>query len=102
MPLVLDIEFNNGRTRRLEIPAEIWRYGDEAVKVPFLSEREVVKVTLDQNNAFCDADLDNNVFPREIEPGRFKLKPQKKSPNPMRTTLYPDADKDEKDENEEQ
>lgn len=94
MPLVLDIEFEDGTVRQLDVPVEIWRYGDKVVKIPFLSDKEVVRITLDKDNAFADADLDNNVFPPEIEEGRFKLKPKKEQPNPMRKALFPDADQE--------
>ena len=93
MPLVFDIEFKNGGSRRLEVPVEVWRYDDEVVKIPFLSDQEVVSVTLDKDNAFADADLDNNLFPPKIEADRFKLKAKKKTPNPMRQALFPEADK---------
>ena len=92
MPLVLHIEFKDGMSRRLYIPVEIWRYGDKVVKIPFLSDKEVTRIILDQDNAFGDSDLNNNVFPRNIKEGRFKLKQEKKNPNPMRKALFPDAD----------
>ena len=95
MPLVLDIEFTNGRKRRLEIPPEIWRMGKDEVKIPFISNRKVREIVLDPDNAFADADLANNRFPREIEEGRFKLKPREKSPNPMRSALFPDEEEKE-------
>ena len=94
MPLVLHVEFKNGMSRRLDIPVEIWRYGDKVVKIPFLSDKEVVRIILDQDNAFGDSDLDNNVFPPNIEEGRFKLKPKEEKPNPMRKALFPDADQE--------
>ena len=94
MPLVLHVEFKNGMSRRLDIPVEIWRYGDKVVKIPFLSDKEVVRIILDQDNAFGDSDLDNNVFPPNIEEGRFKLKPKKEKPNPMRKALFPDANQE--------
>ena len=50
------------------------------------------EVVLDPDNAFADADLSNNIFPREIEEGRFKLKPREKSPNPMRSALFPEEE----------
>jgi hypothetical protein len=100
MPLVFDIDFKKGESRRLEVPVEVWRFGDEIVKVPFISEREVVKITLDRDNAFADSNLDNNVFPQEIEQGRFKLKPKKPQTNPMQKALFPDADKNEEDKKE--
>ena len=94
MPLVLHVEFKNGMSRRLDIPVEIWRYGDKVVKIPFLSDKEVVRIILDQDNAFGDSDLDNNVFPPNIEEGRFKLKPKEEKPNPMRKALFPDANQE--------
>ena len=98
MPLVLGIEFTNGRERRLKIPPEIWRYGNEQVKIPFISNRKVREVVLDPNNAFADADLTNNRFPRDIDEGRFKLIPRRKSPNPMRSALFPEDEKKEESE----
>jgi hypothetical protein len=95
MPLVFDIEFKKGATRRLEVPVEVWRFGNDIVKIPFLSDREVVKITLDKDNAFTDANLDNNMYPREIEEGRFKLKPKKPLANPMQKALFPDSEKEE-------
>ncbi|MDA0346582.1 MAG: M1 family metallopeptidase [Verrucomicrobia bacterium] len=95
MPLVFDIEFKKGASRRLQVPVEVWRFGDKIVKIPFLTDREVVKVTLDKDNTFADANLDNNVFPQEIEEGRFKLKPTKPPANPMQKALFPDSEKEE-------
>ena len=94
MPLVLHVEFKSGMSRRLDIPVEIWRYGDKVVKIPFLSDKEVVRIILDQDNAFGDSDLDNNVFPPNIAEDRFKLKPKEEEPNPMRKALFPDADQE--------
>lgn len=93
MPLVFDIEFDNGETQILKVPVEIWRYDNDVVRIPFLSDREVVRIQLDNDNAFGDSDLGNNQFPPEIEEGRFKLKERKKAPNPMRKELFPEADK---------
>jgi hypothetical protein len=59
-----------------------------------------VKITLDKDNAFADSNLDNNVFPQEIEQGRFKLKPKNPQTNPMQKALFPDADKNEEDKKE--
>ncbi len=100
MPLIFDIEFQNGDSRRLEVPVEVWRYEDEVVKIPFLSEEEVVRISLDRDNAFADANLKNNQFPPEIEEGRFLLKEKKKPLNPMRLELYPAEDKEDSGEKE--
>ncbi len=99
MPLVLDVTFKSSKNRRLNIPVEIWRYGHETVKIPFVADEEVVQVELDRDNAFADFDLANNVFPREIEEGRFKLKPRKPLANLMKTGLFPDSDEETDEEN---
>ena len=101
MPMILDISFEDGSERKIRVPAEIWRNGDHLVTVPFLSEKRIASLTLDADNAFADADLENNVFPREIGQGRFKLKTGEKDPNPMRTALFPDEDDKDSDEDEE-
>ena len=94
VPLVFDIVFEDGSERRLKAPAEIWRSGDEVVKVAFVSDKSVERVELDRENAFADADLVNNRFPRSIEQGRLKLKPEEKKDNPMREALYPEKEGD--------
>lgn len=99
MPLVFDITLQNGKNQRLSVPVEIWRYGNESVKIPFLSDHEVIGVELDRDNAFADYNLANNIYPRKIEEGRFKLKTRKPLVNPMKIEINPDLD-DEKDDSQ--
>ncbi len=99
MPLVLDVTFEDGSERRIQAPVETWQPEKSSVRIPFLSSQPVSKVQLDRDNAFADSNLKNNIFPREIEEGRFKLKQPTKAPNPMRKGLFP---KEEKDENEDE
>lgn len=99
MPIELDIILEDGTERRLSIPVEIWRYGSEVASIPFVAEKAVKSVEVDRDNAFADANLENNVFPRRIKRGLFKLKPDDEDDNPMREALYPDED-DESEEAE--
>ncbi|MDQ8201628.1 M1 family metallopeptidase [Pelagicoccus sp. SDUM812003] len=98
MPMVLDVTFEDGSERRLEIPVDIWRPGKSSVRVPIIAEMPVVSVELDRANAFADSDLENNVFPRPIREGRFKLKQDEKEDNPMREALFPDKDEEKAEE----
>ncbi len=98
MPLVLDITFEDGSERRIKAPAEIWQSGRTSAKIPFLSSQRISHVELDRDNAFADSDLKNNIFPREIEEGRFKLKQRKSEPNPMRKGLFPKGGDEENEE----
>ncbi|MBC2606872.1 M1 family metallopeptidase [Pelagicoccus albus] len=92
MPVELEVDFEDGSVERIDAPAEIWRHGDEVVRVPFVSEKAVVSVLLDPENAYADADLSNNVFPRKIHEARFKLKSRDKSDNPMQDALSSEKD----------
>lgn len=87
MPVILDLEFNDGSHEALRIPAEIWRSNDPAIKKLVISEKDLVRVQLDPNRETADADLSDNVWPPEMDKRTFRLKPEPQrgsGPNPMR------------------
>ncbi|MCA8960599.1 MAG: aminopeptidase, partial [Planctomycetes bacterium] len=47
MPLILDVEYEDGSTEELRIPAEIWRKDPERVKRLFVTHQEIVRLELD-------------------------------------------------------
>ena len=74
MPIILGLEFTDGSTERLYIPAEIWRRDPHNVRklLVYDKEKELVQVIVDPLWETADADINNNAFPRQILPSRVE------------------------------
>lgn len=85
MPIIVEFTFEDGTTEIHNIPAEIWKMGDETVTKVFVTEKEVTNVLLDPYQQTADVDLDNNTWPSRHQLTRFELYKSKnyKSKNPM-------------------
>jgi hypothetical protein len=85
MPVILKMEFEDGTEKVERIPAEIWRLNSKNVNKVFFTEKPVVQFTLDPYLETADVDMDNNTFPRKLNPSRFQLYKQQSQPqsNPM-------------------
>ncbi|MGH1364832.1 MAG: M1 family peptidase, partial [Calditrichia bacterium] len=79
MPLILEFEYADGNTKRMHIPAEIWRHNSEKVSKIFASTQEIKSISLDPNLETADTDVSNNYWPPRATPSRFKLFKEKKS-----------------------
>jgi hypothetical protein len=73
MPLIFDLEFMDGTTRRINIPAEIWKRSEKEVTKVFACEREVKSIILDPQLETADIDISNNTWPQRISPTRFEM-----------------------------
>ena len=73
MPLIFDLEFMDGTTRRITIPAEIWKRSEKEVTKVFACEREVKSILLDPQLETADVDISNNAWPQRTMPTRFEL-----------------------------
>jgi hypothetical protein len=87
MPIILQMQFEDGTDSVAYIPAEIWRKDDATVRKVFVTEKRVTQMTLDPYLQTADVDLSNNNWPSlGAIPSRFQLfkrergKPQS---NPM-------------------
>ncbi len=84
MPVILRLEYTDGTSEELRIPAEIWRYDSREVSKLVMTKKELKSVTLDPNLETADTDLENNAFPRKPVKSRFQLfKQDDRQPNPM-------------------
>jgi len=86
MPLIFDLEFMDGTTRRINIPAEIWKKSEKEVTKVFACEREVKAILLDPQLETADVDISNNSWPQRITPTRFEMFKENQSrsrENPM-------------------
>ena len=72
MPIILQLEFANGASQRLQIPAEIWRRSPQRVKKLIVTEEELTSVVVDPLQETADADIENNYYPRRIIPSRIE------------------------------
>jgi len=72
-PLPLRFTYEDGTTKDVMIPAEIWRYNSEKVSKLFVEAKKVVSVELDPKHQTADSVRDNNAFPQKIAPSRIDL-----------------------------
>jgi len=83
MPLIFRVEYADGTSEDLRVPAEIWRYNQSAVSKMIVTKKEVASVTLDPRLETADVDTSNNSFPRRPAKSRFQLFKERARPNPM-------------------
>jgi len=73
MPLILEIEYDDGTKEIKRIPAEIWRFNDRQISKIIVSEKEIISITLDPHLETADVDVNNNYWPPRSKPTRFQL-----------------------------
>ena len=84
MPLIIEATFADGSKKVERIPAEIWRIEEQKVSKVFIYEQPVVSFRLDPFLETADTDLDNNTWPRQMQPTRYQLYKQEQTrENPM-------------------
>ncbi len=84
MPLPLRIEYANGETEDMMLPAEIWRRSPHQVTRMVLSNQAIVAVELDPLLQIADTDRNNNRIPQQIQRSRIELY---RSNNPVRDLM---------------
>jgi hypothetical protein len=88
MPLILEFTFIDDTKEVKRIPAEIWRMYEDKVSKVFIFEKELKSVRLDPFLETADTDLDNNSWPKEVQPSRYQLfKQQQVKENPMQREI---------------
>lgn len=73
MPVIVELELENGEGIRYHIPAEIWKMDNEVVSKVFVTPMPAVRIVLDPNLETADTDIANNAWPPRPEPSRFEL-----------------------------
>jgi hypothetical protein len=71
MPVLLTFVHEDGTTREVRIPAEIWRVNAQRATKAFASDRKVREILLDVNEETADLDTSNNAWPPR--PGQTPL-----------------------------
>ena len=72
-PIPLTIEYADGRSEEMMIPAEIWRRDAEEVTKLMVLDAQAVAFRIDVNHQTADADYANNAFPPEVRRSRFEV-----------------------------
>jgi hypothetical protein len=84
MPLIIEATFADGSKKVERIPAEIWRVEELKVSKVFVYDQAVVSFRVDPFLETADTDLDNNTWPRIMQPTRYQLYKQEQTrENPM-------------------
>lgn len=96
MPLIVEFTYADDSKEIRQIPAEIWKMGDETVTKVFVTEKEVSRITLDPYLQTADTNLDNNVWISSGDVNRFEVfkpKPRAARENPMQKARSSELDK---------
>jgi len=91
-PLILKVDYTDGTTEELRIPAEIWRANNARVSKLIMTTKELKAVQFDPHEETADTDVENNFWPRRLVKQRFQLNHDKKEKSPMQELQKP-ADK---------
>ena len=100
MPIIFDAEFEDGSKQRFNVPAEIWTRNNEEVTRMVITDKRIIKITLDPQLETADVDLSNNHFPPQIVKSRFELFKDGKRKNPMQKALAEENGQDDEDEDD--
>jgi chemotaxis protein histidine kinase CheA len=73
MPIILMVTFEDGSTKEIRLPAEIWRVDANACDTLVIAQQPIAKFELDPYRETADINRDNNYFPPVLEPSKFQL-----------------------------
>jgi hypothetical protein len=72
-PVIMEVEFSDGKKEELRIPAEIWRRNNLQVEKIIPTRKEIRSITLDPHLETADVDLSNNAWPRKPVRTKFQI-----------------------------
>lgn len=84
MPVPLKLEYADGGTEIIRIPAEVWRKNPLAVTWQHVTPKTLKSAEVDPMWEIADADRSNNHYPRRIEPATLKVRGGSEAPNRMK------------------
>ncbi|WP_298767386.1 M1 family metallopeptidase [uncultured Polaribacter sp.] len=65
MPLIVELTFADGTTKRETFPAQIWMRDDNSVKRVFAATKEIKSIVVDPDFETADVDTSNNTWPKK-------------------------------------
>lgn len=96
-PLPLTLTFENGKTEKMMIPAEIWRRNPDTITKLIIRDRKITSIELDAEHQTADADYNNNSFPPKIRPSRLELYKSSASAKNLMADMLVEIQAEEKD-----
>lgn len=96
-PVLLKIEYTDGSSEELKLPAEIWRFNTEKASKLLFTKKELKSVTFDPRQELVDTDVENNFWPRRPVKSKFQLYKDEKPVNPMRELTKPEKEDEAED-----
>ncbi|SKA76375.1 Peptidase family M1 [Prosthecobacter debontii] len=100
-PVTLKLDYADGSTEEMNLPAEIWRFNTEKASKLLFTKKELKAATFDPRQELVDTDVENNFWPRRLVKSKFQLYKDEKAANPMREITKPEKDDDKKKETSE-
>jgi len=94
-PIILKLDYTDGSSEELKLPAEAWRFNPGKTSKLLFTKKELKAVTFDPRQELTDTDVENNFWPRRPVKSRFQLYKDEKAPNPMREMTQQDKKDDE-------
>ncbi|WP_286913826.1 M1 family metallopeptidase [Flavobacterium sp. UBA4197] len=71
MPIIVELQFEDGTKELHHFPVQIWRKGNQTAKRVFATGKPVKKIQLDPKLETADIDVSNNVWPKEEVKSKF-------------------------------
>jgi hypothetical protein len=96
MPIIVEMQFEDGTSEVKRIPAEVWRYNDATVTKVFITDKVVKQFVLDPFLETADVNRSNNYYPEKTEPSKFEMFKQQQAPpseNPMQRAKRAEEDR---------
>jgi len=94
MPIILEVTHEDGTTREIRLPAEIWVKNANNTSRLIMSKKLIATVQLDPHLETADVDTSNNHFPPTISKSRFNLFKDSTSKNEMQKAGLGEKDDD--------
>jgi aminopeptidase N len=94
MPVILKMDFADGSTQTVRIPAEIWRHNQKNVTWQYVTPKTLARAEIDPLWETADADRSNNIFAGRIEPKTLGIETPAETRDRMRDSdlkVMPDS-----------
>ena len=72
MPVILQLEYENGDSKEIRLPAESWRRSPHGLRKLLVSAEKITAIVVDPLQETADTDMENNYYPRRIIPSRIE------------------------------
>ena len=71
MPIIVELQFEDGTSETQKFPAQIWRRNNDTAKRVFATEKKVIKIQVDPKLETADVDVENNYWPKGETESKF-------------------------------